>query len=146
MSSQTRIIVLKQKNLMYGAMIAVSIIAIILILMFCFRGKSHENTSDDNMFQYTAGVYSSTVVLNGNPVEIRVTMDDNLIHHIDAANISDSIETMFPVFDTCFNEITEQVIQNNSTQNITYPAENKYTSIVLLDAIDHAISKSIQAE
>lgn len=144
MSSQTKIIVLKQRNLLYGALIALTVTAIILCLIFIAPKSSDTPKTNDGISQYTAGVYSSTVILNGNPVEIKVTIDDNLIHHIEAANISDSIETMFPLFGSCFDEIASQVIDNNSTRNITYSSENKYTSMVLIEAIDAAIAKSVK--
>lgn len=142
MSSQTKIIVLKQKKLIHGALIAIAAILLILALVFILPEKSDSSVPDNTISQYTAGVYSSSVVLNGNPVEIKVTIDDNLIHHISASNISDSIETTFPLFGSCFDEIVTQVINNNSTQNVTYSSENKYTSIILIEAIDNAIAKA----
>lgn len=142
MSSQTKIIVLKQKNLIYGAFIAIVCIILILALIFMLPGQKDTSMPENNVAQYTAGVYSSSVVLNGNPVEIKVTIDDNLIHHITAVNVSDSVETMFPLFDSCLDEIVTQVIENNSTQNVTYSSENKYTSIILIEAIDNAIAKA----
>lgn len=144
MSSQTKIIVLKQKNLLYGALIAAAVIILILVILFALPKDTNSPASNGDFSQYTAGVYSSTVVLNGNPVEIKVTIDENLIHHIDASNISDSVETMFPLFHSSLDEIAGQVIANNSTQNVTYSSENKYTSIVLLEAIDSAIAKSMK--
>ena len=142
MSSQTKIIVLKQKNLIYGAFIAIVCIILILALIFMLPGQKDTSQPENNVSQSTAGVYSSSVVLNGNPVEIKVTIDDNLIHHITAVNVSDSVETMFPLFDSCLDEIVTQVIENNSTQNVTYSSENKYTSIILIEAIDNAIAKA----
>lgn len=142
MSSQTKIIVLNQKKLIYGALIILACIVLIVFLLL-MPAKEKTLAPQDDMFQYTAGVYSSTVVLNGNPVEICVTMDENLIHHIETKNVSEAIETNFPLFQTSFNEISTQVIDNNSTQNVTYSGENKYTSTILLDAIEAAISKSI---
>ena len=42
--------------------------------------------------------------------------------------------------------IGEQVIEKQSTEGITYSAENQYTSIVLLNAIENAVSKAKIAE
>ena len=141
MSSPTIIIVLKQKNLLYGALVALAVIAIIVFISLSMSKKTNSDTDYDKEL-YTAGVYSSTIILNGNPVEIKVTIDDNLIHHIDANNVSDTIATMFPLFGSCFEEISRQVIVSNSTQNILYDSENKYTSTILIDAIENAISKA----
>lgn len=143
MSGPTKIIVLKQKKLIYGAVIALVLIAILLFFICSTPNKEKPSDTSDSPMQYTAGVYSSTVILNGNPVEIKVTIDENLIHHIGTANVSDSIETMYPLFGSCFDDIAAQVVAGNSTKNVTYNAENKYTSIVLLEAIESAIEKSI---
>ncbi|MDD6572617.1 MAG: hypothetical protein PUF12_09570 [Thermoflexaceae bacterium] len=142
MSSQTKIIVLKQKNLIYGAFIAIVCIILILALIFMLPGQKDTSQPENNVSQYTAGVYYTSVVLNGKPVEIKVNIDDNLNNHITAVNVSDSVETMFPLFDSCLDEIVTQVIENNSTQNVTYSSENKYTSIILIEAIDNAIAKA----
>ncbi len=144
MSSPTKIIVLKQKKLIYGAVIALVLLAILLFFICSTPGKTKPYNTPDSPVQYTAGVYSSTVILNGNPVEIKVTIDENLIHHIGTSNVSDSIETMYPLFGSCFDDIATQVVANNSTLNVTYNSENKYTSIVLLEAIDKAIEKSVK--
>jgi uncharacterized protein with FMN-binding domain len=112
-------------------------------MLICTSDSSDE-TKVPKEQTYTAGSYSSTVVLNGNPVEIRVLIDDNLIHNIEINNISESIETLFPLFSTCFDDIANQVIANNSTDNITYSSENKYTSTILLDAINSAVQKSVK--
>lgn len=141
MSNQTKIIVIRQKNLFIGLFVALAVI--LLILYFVMNIKTDTGEPDINEFPtYTAGVYSSTILLNGNPIEIRVTMDNNLIHDITTANVSDSIETVFPLFDSCFEEIASQVINNNSTDNITYSEGNQYTSTVLLEAIKSAINKA----
>lgn len=140
MSNQTKIIVIRQKHLLTGLIIT---IAVLLLVFIALQKDSGAPTQEEDYQQnYTAGVYSSTILLNGNPIEIRVTMDNNLIHDITTANVSDSIETVFPLFDSCFEEIATQVIANNSTNNITYSEGNQYTGTVLLEAIEVAINKA----
>ncbi|MGN0160895.1 MAG: hypothetical protein ACI4AQ_05870 [Lachnospiraceae bacterium] len=146
MSNQTKIIVLKQKNLIYGFLITAVVILLVSILLLMSNKKQTTPTEQyDSHFNYTAGIYSSTVVLNGNPVELQVTMDENLIHHINAVNISETMETSYPLFNSCLEDISCQVIANNSTENVTYSDDNKYTSMVLINAINSAIEKSISS-
>ena len=38
--------------------------------------------------------------------------------------------------------LSEQICQTQSTENITYTEENKYTSMMLLDAIEKALEKA----
>lgn len=138
MNSQTRIIVIKQKNLIFAA-IAFAVI-ILLIIFILINGKHTENRTEEP--EYVAGVYSSTIVLNGNPVDIQVTVDTDKIHGIGIVNTSEAIATMYPMFGSCFEEIKNQVITNNSTENITYSSDNRYTSIVITNAIKEAIDKA----
>lgn len=143
MNKQTKIIVLKQKKLIYGLLIIAAAILLVSILLLANSENPTQPSAPQNPFPYTAGVYSSTVVLNGNPVELKVTMDDNLIHHIHAVNISETAQTSYPLFNSCLEDIATQVISNNSTENVTYSTENKYTSMVLINAIHSAIEKSL---
>lgn len=138
MSSQTRIIVIKQQNIIIAAII-LAVLIIIAAFAMLRTGSQKEEASPT---EYAAGVYSSTVVLNGNPVDIQVVTDVDKIHSITIMNTSESIATMYPMFDSCFEEISSQVIQNNSTDGITYSADNKYTSLVIKNAINAALEKA----
>lgn len=90
---------------------------------------------------YTPGVYSTSLSLNGNPVDIQVTVDKNNINSIDLIQVSDTITTMYPMLKTNFEELSDAVIRQGSTKNITYDAEDKYTSSMLLKAIQAALDK-----
>lgn len=141
-NTNTKIIVLHQKNLIYTA---IFIIIILLLIMLIIRNAPHNSRSDyDIEPEYTAGVYSSTIILNGNPIDIQITMDTNKIHDINLKNTAESITTMYPIFNSCFDEIKNQVLQNNSIENIQYGDNNRYTSLVIEKAITKAVQKSIQ--
>ena len=90
---------------------------------------------------YTPGVYTSSLSLNGNPVDIQVTVDKNNINSIEMVNISDSVTTMYPMIKTSFDEIASSIIAGQSTTNVSYSADNKYTSTMLLNAIQNALDK-----
>lgn len=137
MSSQTKIIVIKQQNIIIAA-----IILAVLIIITAFAMLHTGSQKESSPTEYAAGVYSSTVVLNGNPVDIQVVTDVDKIHSITIMNTSESIATMYPMFDSCFEEISSQVILNNSTDGITYSADNKYTSLVIKNAINAALEKA----
>lgn len=140
MNSQTKIIVIRQKNLIYFA-IAMAVVLLLIIFIFLSGGSSSTKNSQAGT-EYIAGVYSSTIVLNGNPMDIQVVMDTDKIHGIGLVNTSESIATMYPVFSSCFDDIKNQVIKNNSAKNITYSENNRYTSIVITNAIQEAIDKA----
>ena len=49
---------------------------------------------------------------------------------------------MYPLLTYSVNYIEEQVRQKGSTDGITYSADAKYTSLVLINAIDTALDKA----
>lgn len=147
MHNKTKIIVLSQKWLFLTLSALVLIIILSILIMLSTKQDSLE-TSANNFSEtspnYTAGVYSSCVVLNGNPVDIQVTMDKDKIHDITLINNNEAVTTTYPIFSSSFDYIREQVISNNSTRNIYYSTDNQYTGIVITNAIENAINKSVR--
>lgn len=142
MSNKTKIVVLKLKEIVYtGIFVVLGIILILLIILFITgkRGKKNEHIIQST---YVPGVYSSSIVLATNPVEIEVVVDKEQIKSITLINTEESIATMYPLITDSLNSISEQIIENNSIENITYNQENKYTSIVLINAISDALDKA----
>lgn len=96
MGSKTKIVVIRCKELIAGIILSVIALAILaLIVISLMNRNTHDATPPSG--RYTAGVYSSSVILNGNPVDIRVTVDEDNINNIEMVNISDSVTTMYPL-------------------------------------------------
>ena len=143
MSNKTKIVVLKLKEIVYtGIFVVLGIILILLIILFIsgMNGKKSEHITQST---YIPGVYSSSIILATNPVDIEVVVDKEQIKSITLINTEESIETMYPLITDSLNSISEQIIENNSIENITYNQENKYTSIVLINAIAEALNKAV---
>lgn len=155
MSGSTRIVVIPLKKLII--MICVIAALIILAAIFIFGGSSSDaakstgvniSTSTDTVKKntscptYSPGVYTSSILLNGTPIDIQVTVDSDIINNIEMVNLSESVQTMYPMLNSSFDEIKTAVINNGSTDNITYNAGSKYTATMLLSAIDSALAKA----
>lgn len=155
MSGSTRIVVIPLKKLI--VMVCVIAALIILAAIFIFGGSSSDaakstgvniSTSTDTVKKntscptYSPGVYTSSILLNGTPIDIQVTVDSDNINNIEMVNLSESVQTMYPMLNSSFNEIKTAVINNGSTDNITYNAGSKYTATMLLSAIDSALAKA----
>ena len=155
MSGSTRIVVIPLKKLII--MICVIAALIILGAIFIFGGSSSDaakstgvniSTSTDTVKKntscptYSPGVYTSSILLNGTPIDIQVTVDSDNINNIEMVNLSESVQTMYPMLNSSFDEIKTAVINNGSTDNITYNAGSKYTATMLLSAIDSALAKA----
>ena len=143
MSSKTKILVLKLKQIIYTAVFVILGIILIVLLFLIIKGKSgKKNTEPTAAATFSPGVYTSSIVLASNPVDIEVVVDSEQIKSINLVNTSESVETMYPLISSSLNDIASQVIKNNSTENITYSHDNKYTSIVLINAINAALEKA----
>lgn len=155
MSGSTRIVVIPLKKLII--MVCVIAALIILAAIFIFGGSSsyaakstgvNISTSTDTVKKntscptYSPGVYTSSILLNGTPIDIQVTVDSDNINNIEMVNLSESVQTMYPMLNSSFDEIKTAVINNGSTDNITYNAGSKYTATMLLSAIDSALAKA----
>ena len=142
MSNKTKIVVLKLKEIVYtGIFVVLGIILILLIILF-ISGRNGKKSEHITQSTYIPGVYSSSIILATNPVDIEVVVDKEQIKSITLINTEESIETMYPLITDSLNSISEQIIENNSIENITYNQENKYTSIVLINAIAEALNKA----
>ena len=53
---------------------------------------------------------------------------------------------MYPMLNDNFEEIASAVKINGSTQNITYSADSKYTSSMILSGIKTALDKAVVTE
>ena len=155
MSGSTRIVLIPLKKLII--MVCVIAALIILAAIFIFGGSSSDaakstgvniSTSTDTVKKntscptYSPGVYTSSILLNGTPIDIQVTVDSDNINNIEMINLSESVQTMYPMLNSSFDEIKTAVINNGSTDNITYNAGSKYTATMLLSAIDSALAKA----
>ena len=143
MNSNTKIIVIP-KGVLVAAVCAIVIAVIVLIALILGSGSlSGIDTADSgNEDMFTPGVYTSSISLDGIPMSVKVTVDANNINSIDLVYSDESIPTMYPMLGTCFNELAKEVCDKGTTMNITYNAENRYTSSILLNGIQSALNKA----
>lgn len=144
MSSKTKIVVLHLKELIYTGIFAVLGILFIILLIIMFLPKNKEKASDtiQPANSYIPGVYTTSLVLNDNVVDIEVTVDDTNINNIRIVNLDEAVTAMYPLIEPAFEDLAVQICENQSLDGITYSGDNKYTSLVLLDAIRTALEKA----
>lgn len=152
MNSKTKIIVLSRRELLIGIIAVVLLILLLIFTAGTFANKKNpaQNTSSYinaksvsgvAASNYTPGVYGACISLNGNSVDIEVTVDKNNIKSIELVNLPQDITAMYPSFENTFSELSASVIASGSAKNITYQADNKYTSVMILNAIQSALDK-----
>lgn len=145
MSAKTKIVVLHMKELIYTLIFAGLGILLIILLLFMFLPREKDGESVETM-NYVAGVYTSSILLGDHTVDVQVIVDESCIQSISTVNLDETVATMYPLMEPALYGISEQIIESQSTEGITYNADNQYTSVVLLNAIENALSKARVAE
>lgn len=133
MSAKTKIVVVKMKHvILTGVLLGILLLLIIFAATYFFSGDEPKPAVEETGM-YTPG---------GAAIDVSVAVDSNNINSISLENMTDSVETMYPLVEPAMNELVSQIVQNQSTDNISYANTSQYTSKVLLDAIDNTLSKA----
>lgn len=141
MSSRTKIVVLHMKEIIYTAIFAVLAIILIFLLLFMFRPDKKDVSGNEK--KYIPGIYTSTLTLNNNALEVEVTVDESHINSIRFSNLDESVTTMYPLVQPAIEDIAEQIYETQSLEQIEFSSNNPYTSQSILNAIDTALKKAI---
>lgn len=139
MSSKTKIVVLHMKEIIYTAVFVALGIILIILLAFMFFPKKDKTV--DSKQKYTPGIYTSTVTLNNTNLEIEVVVDSSHINAIRFSNLDESVTTMYPLVQPTIEYIAEQIYESQSLENISFNDDSPYTSQVIINAIEDALSK-----
>ena len=77
MSSKTKIVVLHLKELIYTGIFALLgiLFIVLLIIMFVPKDKKENNAVEAPAPTYVPGIYTTSLVLNDNAVDVEVTVD-----------------------------------------------------------------------
>lgn len=141
MSSKTKIVVLHTKEVIYtGIFVVLAVVLAVLLFLMFGKNKNADPASADAI--YHAGVYTSPITLNDNTFDVEVKVDENHINSISLINLSETTTAMYPLVEPALDALSDQIYTSQSTENITYSEENKYTSMLLLEAIDNALEKA----
>ena len=140
MSTKTKIVVVKAKELIYTALFVC--LGIILILLLIFMFAPEEKSIKTNAGIYTPGVYTSTIALGDTTLDVAVSVDTDHITSVSLNHLSDSVSAMYPLLEPSLEEINSQLEKISSIDDIKLNTENKYTGRILQQAIKNALSKA----
>lgn len=144
MSSKTKIFVFKMKELIYtGIFLALGVLLILLLITMFRDGKSTPAGAEaGGPDAYTPGVYSASIVLGNQNLEVAVSVDAEHINSIRFVNLDESVAAMYPLMEGSLSTLAEQIVTTQSTKDLTLPEGAVYTSTVLIDAVDRALAKA----
>ena len=157
MSVNTKIIVLKSKELIYTGIFIILGILLIALLVYMFSGDKSKDDKDaaisqkkeqvqestETLTTYKPGVYTSELNLGGSLLQVTVTVDESTISHVDITNLDDTVTAMYPLIQPSLDEINNQISMVNNIDDITYSKDNQYTTIIIMEAIKQAVSPAI---
>lgn len=147
MSSKTKIVVLHMKEVIYTAIFLALALLTVMLLFFMFGSKQSASTGivekQSDAPKYIAGIYTTSIQLNDNTFDVQVTVDTDRINSIQLVNLSASTTAIYPLMEPTLESLAEQIYETQSTDQIVYEEENKYTSMLLLEAIKTALSKAV---
>lgn len=141
MGAQTKIVVVKAKEIIYTVIFLVLAILMILLLINMFGNGRKRKTESAN--KYIPGVYSSTITLGDSTLNVAVTVDANTISGVKIENLDETVTTMYPLLEPALEEINYQIANVDSIDDITYSKENQYTYIILNQAIKNALTQAV---
>lgn len=168
MSANTKIVVLRRKELLYtGIFATLGVLFIILLLMLLLPGKDTDasygtpdstdgtaaempdNVADvstgavaDTGNTYIPGIYTTELILGSETVNVEVIVSDHAITSVSLADPSETLTTMYPLLESTMESLNDQLCEMQDPEQVTYSAETRYTSLVLLEAVKASLEKA----
>ena len=194
MSANTKIVVLRRKELLYtGIFAALGVLFIILLLMLLLPGKDTDATygtpdspdgtaaaeMPDNVADlgripqsaqtedvstgavadtdavldnasgpvgtantYIPGIYTTELILGSETANVEVIVNDHAITSLSLADPDETLTTMYPLLEPTMDSLSEQICETQDLSQVTYSAETRYTSLVLLEAVKASLEKA----
>ena len=181
MSANTKIVVLRRKELLYtGIFAALGVLFVILLLMLLLPGKAADTSGapdspdgtaaaemPDNVADvstgavadtdavldnasgpvgtdntYIPGIYTTELILGSETVNVEVIVNDHAITSLSLADPDETLTTMYPLLEPTMDSLSEQICETQDLSQVTYSAETRYTSLVLLEAVKASLEKA----
>ena len=194
MSANTKIVVLRRKELLYtGIFAALGVLFVILLLMLLLPGKDTDasygtpdspdgtaaaempdnvanlgrsshfsdaedvstgagadtgavldsasgSVSTDNT--YIPGIYTTELLLGSETVNVEVIVSDHAITSVSLADPSETLTTMYPLLEPTMESLNDQLCEMQDPEQVTYSAETRSPSLVLLEAVKASLEKA----
>lgn len=140
----TKIMVLKTKEILTGAILTALGILLIVLLFFLFSSKDDDSKRAHET--YSSGVHTSSLTLGENELFLSVTVNDNRVCHAEITNLSEAVTTMYPLVSSSLDNINQQLENGVELSEIQVNDESKYTELLLLNAIDEAVANTDEGD
>ena len=151
MSSKTKIVVLRLKEVVYtGIFVLLGIVVVILLVTVFFPSNETESTNVSanvsNSIAYIPGTYSTSLILNDMAANIEIIVDESHISSIRFVELDETLKTKYPLLEPALADISDQIIETQSLKNIVYSDDMRYTATLLIGAIEAALEEALTTQ
>lgn len=88
------------------------------------------------------GIYTTELILGSETANVEVIVSDHAITSVSLADPSETLTTMYPLLEPAMESLNDQLCEMQDPSQVTYSAETRYTSLVLLEAIKASLEKA----
>ena len=147
MSSKTKIVVLRLKEVIYTGIFVLLGIVVVVLLVTAFLPEKENVTAPtnavaENSTTYIPGTYSTSLILNDMAANVEVIVDENYISSVRFVELNEALKTTYPLLEPALNDIADQLIETQSLENIVYSDDMRYTATLLISAIESALNEA----
>ena len=114
----------------------------LLLLILCFIMFRPAKKASSSASLYIPGLYSASLTLGNEQVNVEVTVDSDQILDVSLVHLNEAVSTMYPLMQPSMEELAPQILNTQSTKNLTFPESSRYTCSALLKAVDTALLKA----
>ncbi|MCL2500772.1 MAG: hypothetical protein FWE90_10645 [Defluviitaleaceae bacterium] len=141
----TKIFVLQLKDIIRVGIFALLGIALLVLLLVILlpRGRNANETQEDlprptTQSRYIPGVYAAKIILNDEPVQIRVTVSENDILSIYMTDLAEISQVFYPLFEPRMRDLAEEILRYQSAY-IEPQTDHPVTTGILQQAVIAAL-------
>ena len=91
---------------------------------------------------YIPGIYTTELILGSETVNVEVIVNDHAITSLSLADPDETLTTMYPLLEPTMDSLNKQICETQDLSQVTYSAETRYTSLVLLEAVRASLEKA----
>lgn len=157
MSGKTKIVVLRMRQVVTALLFVGIGILLTIILITNFANERQdkeillenpedtEGTIDSTTPEgalYIPGTYSTQIVLGKENVLLSVTVDQNTIQKVELTEKTEAVDTLYPLLEPTLAQINEKLSETGTLDETHEQTENRYTSMVLLQAIRSSLGQA----
>ncbi len=147
MSSKTKIVVLRLKEVIYTGLFVLIGIVVVVLLVTAFLPKKDNVAQPTNALAkdgatYMPGTYSTSLILNDLAANVEVIVDENYISSVRFVDLNETLKTTYPLLEPALQDIASQLVETQSLDSIVYSDDMRYTATLLIGAIDSALQEA----